>query len=262
MFLQFHCRSRISWLLSWSVALVLAACTSTSTPANVTEISNTPTPAPEPTSTFEIPDTGPILPRSYLPDDLSCADITSLEKGQTWNGLTIGTSTLTEVIAALSPLTPQWDERQAAVRFGASFDDFEAPVRLVLACFSDDMVTAIDVYGGVDLLETPNGAEFDGSVESWVEAFGKPDVVTWGNDYYSRTLIWAESGLLVVISMNYYDPFETGTRHFILLPPMDSDNLGDSWIKNSLPDTETEHSGDLLPFPTQMSGEDPWNIEK
>ena len=193
--------------------------------------------------------------QSQMPFSLDCSQNPSLAKGPTWNGLTVGVSSLEDVAKVLVPVQGVWNTETGNLLFESygSNRDWQR----VEACFVDLKLSALNVWGTVRLLDN----SLDGTLDTWLTRYGNPAKVTWSYDYYARSLIWPEEGLLAVVGAEPADNLRsrTYTLNFILYSPLPAEQLDQSWLANSLPTKGPNHSGDLPPLPTER--EDLWDIE-
>jgi hypothetical protein len=183
-------------------------------------------------------------PQRILPSELYCHNVPlASEEGPTWNGLTIGKSTYQEVVQTLAPLTPAIDRDAGDI-------EFLYPQSLlygVSACFRGDVLTALKIT---------DDHQYERSLDEWVNQYGNPYFVTWSNDYYSRSVVWPEEGLLATV----YVAGETSSG-VIVFSPILEEEFQDSWLVRVLPDSPTPHTSlDLAPLPPSQEVEDPWDI--
>jgi len=115
------------------------------------------------------------------------------------------------------------------------------------ACFVDNTLGAMNIVGSYWSTSR--------TLDDWIEEYGPPDRVTWSRDYYTRSLIWAEAGMLVVIDVE-----TESTSNVILFSPMPSGELDGSWLLDSLPSTGEPYTGDEAPLPRELEVEDPWGF--
>jgi hypothetical protein len=170
--------SRSSCLLA--AILVLSGCTT----------------APAALSATTTPDVESWSPEDrIMPAALPCDRISENNWGLTWNDLTIGASGFEDVDekflgAAQDNISPSHIEWRSS---GVSADWSSVEV-----CFIDGTLSALNIRGTSSFLELDN-PEFIPNLDGWISEFGQPDRVTWSYDYYSRSVIWTEKGLLIVM---------------------------------------------------------------
>jgi hypothetical protein len=113
-----------------------------------------------------------------------------------------------------------------------------------------DTLSALEFYYG--------DAEYPPFGYNLLEEYGPPDRVTWGHNAANRTMIWAKDGLMVNIErvMGGDVDGDLGTGPFFLFPPMDAEELDESWIMQSIPAAPTED--ELAKMPREWQVEDPW----
>ncbi len=210
--------------------------------------------AATPTPNFTIP---PLIPRR-----LDCGAVPSVQEvegGPSWNGLTIGQSTRSEVEAVLSPAQAEdnsWGYTEFKIPEGEEEIDAEEWFILV-ACFDGNILSMLNIYPGED------SAYYFRPMDEWIDEKGSPDHVTWGDEATSRSLIWPEDGLLVVASDSGNRDTGIRTPNFLLFPPIARDELETSWLMSALPDEQWPIPPDVAYFsPNLATLEDPWEVEK
>lgn len=210
---------------------------------NIPNWGSTPAPAPNPEWVLQMPET------------LSCILVPHVPpaEGQvSWKGIRIGVSTFDDVQQALAPEEGDhfaWDTVRGNMSFWGSWDKYRWTD--VGTCFEDNKLSAMNISIAKEFLKP---------ISDYVSNYGKPDVVTWGNRYYERSLIWAEKGLLVVAG-DSEDTTKTSTHRTILFSPVPRCDLSKSWIYLSLPTEKSLYSGNVaIDMPNEIK--DPWGIEK
>jgi len=187
-----------------------------------------------------------------MPHRLDCRYVPDVALGPTWNELTIGLSTLQDVDSALSPVQGIWHEHGQYWEYLKPVSDAaQSEWYLVVACLKEDQLSALQIFPMIN-------SGFPGTLDEWLVAYDKPDRVTWGDHLDSRSLIWAEDGLLVVV---YYAATKQRieTSSIILFSPIQQNELENSWLLNSLPTKQWDYA---VPTVLGDKGEDPWGIEK
>ena len=162
----------------------------------------------------------PTITGSHFPYALNCSRVQLSKTGATWRNLTIGVSTFDDVLKELSPASSSWDHRYGHVVIESTLPLREGNWGFIEACFSDDLVSALNVYP----------LDYPGDIYEWLEKYGKPNTVTWGYFFNDRSVIWFEHGILAVIDIDYQD-----TRNIILFSPIDRENFENNWVIDSLP---------------------------
>lgn len=180
-----------------------------------------------------------------LPLDLTCDFVTTVAPGPEWNGLQIGVSTYQDVFSSLPGAEVVWRTRTGSASF-RNPDGIFARWTLVKACFVKDKLSALKI----------SGSDIEKSVPDWVEDYGDPDWITWGGDYYERSLIWAEAGLLAVI-----DLFDDSSEQLILFAPIPRCGLKTSWLSEAIMREQIGGPGDVAP-PPNAGKENPWGIKQ
>src|SRR5574337_27472 len=120
-----------------------------------------------------------------LPGSLECSRIQDIGLGPTWSELTIGKSTLEEVEERFAPVQGTWDDVDGNYLF-LNLDSKTSgreSWRVAEVCFKDNVLNGLNIYS-FDVAGI--------SLNDLLDEYGPPDAVTWGSDYYSRSLIWAE----------------------------------------------------------------------
>lgn len=187
-----------------------------------------------------------------MPHRLDCRSVNHDDSGPTWNGLTIGVSTQQEVDSALAPVQGVWNDLGEYWEYLKPVSDaVQSEWYLVVACFKEDELSALQIFPMIN-------SGFPRTLDEWLVAYDKPDRVTWGDHLDSRSLIWAEDGLLVVV--NYAVTTQRmETSSIILFSPIRQNELENSWLLNSLPTKQWDYAE---PTVLGHKGEDPWGIEK
>jgi hypothetical protein len=116
----------------------------------------------------------------------------------------------------------------------------------VEACFVNDRLAILKING--------ESQYDDMTLDDWVEQYSRPDRVTWSTDYYCRSVIWADDGVLVEICHVYFKY----TGGVILFSPIPPKKLETSWLLAGLPSELHGSAGDVAGAPPPV--EDPWGI--
>jgi hypothetical protein len=200
--IQTHSRQRRCSLIVRALvsfcALMLCACMAD-------DSVGTPTPAPTSAATPDIPNWGstPTMRDSFLPLVLDCSRVPYVTPGPSWRGLTIGVSTFDDVRRELAPAEPWWDTQVGNLQFWnptPSADEWS----VIQTCFVGNVLS---------VLKISNSPEFSGRpLDEWVAEYGRPDRVTWSS-YFSRSVIWAEAGILATIDVEF------GTTSIVIFLP-------------------------------------------
>ncbi|MBN2499821.1 MAG: hypothetical protein JXB38_03575 [Anaerolineales bacterium] len=176
-----------------------------------------------------------------FPPALDCSIVPAeISLGPSWKDLRIGKTTFEELIDILEVEEVSWSYTKTYFDYISEDGTWD----FVAACFSRDVLSMLEY--GVPLGE--NSFEND-----FIQNFGNPDYVTWGGDAYTRTAIWPEEGMLVILEEGS-DPTPTAV---ILFSPIPFDEFGESWLWQALPDKNGERIPDVAPM---SSWEDPWGI--
>ncbi len=189
-----------------------------------------------------------------MPRNLNCSLITSDSPGPTWRQLTIGETKYGEIMQTLKPVQAQWVEFYGNMVFESRKPLIEQEWSRFEACFSGDILSAINVLGDQDQPEF---------LEGWLAIYGEPDHVTWGNDYFERSLIWFNEGILVVIELP-----EERRRNVMYFSPIPQDEVEANWLIQSLPKEGQEYPGPTNgefdfccdPLPKKLNVENPWGF--
>ncbi len=192
-----------------------------------------------------------------MPDTLSCMIVPNTLPARgvvSWRSLTVGVSSFDDVAKTLvtDGVIYGWDRD----RGGMSFSSPGLYGLEIDACFVGEMLAVLYRWGGV---------EPDMAFSELTQNYGNPDLVTWANQIYQRSLIWAEKGLLVIVEveMNLIDNklvANGNTQYILLFSPIPRCQLEESWIFQSLPKTVEPYRGDVAMITTEA--EDPWKMEK
>lgn len=230
---------------------------------------------------------------SRMPSTLNCYWIDHIEPGLSWRGLAIGVTPQWEVLRvfdfppAFDPDTNSWIfPSNAAISQGSD----QHPYARASACFIHGKLAALSISEDGQ----SSDISYPQTVADWIEEYGYPDRVTWAwGDHYpdgtgkthiwSRTLIWAASGLMVEAEL-CPDPeciafifdwveskgiaesiLDAPSISFILFAPLSSDTLESSLIFASLPKEPPPDNADFGEYAgirDRLLVEDPWRIER
>lgn len=218
-------------------------------------------PTPTPYHTPNIPNWGstPEFQHTSLVDGFSCEIVpTKLPDPSpiSWRGLTIGITKFDDLINILTNekgTNYEWNTVVGNLSFSIPFD----PVNLdqeqhngssAEFCFAAGKLATMNVFMAI---------EFQESLSSFITKYGKPDRVTWTNDYWQRSAIWAETGLLAIID---FGENEAQVYEVILFSPIPRCELTQSWVFAHLPQEATKFNGDSGVYVPEV--EDPTGVEK
>lgn len=194
----------------------------------------------------------PTVPESDLPGSLDCSRVPGgdIRRGPTWREIRIGVSTLDDMQAQLAIREMYWHYPRGHLKIKSQAPSEDSEWFSLQTCFAQD--------GTLSALNIRNRDIFR-MLDDWVTEYGPPDRVTWGADYYSRSLIWAEAGMLAVVDAEFQS-----TVRLILFSPIPRDQLEDSWLMAGLPHwPDATPGGDLPSLPPEIARKrDPWNIER
>jgi hypothetical protein len=206
--------------------------------------------------TPEIPNYGtPPELENQMPKGLNCSKITSISPGPTWNGLQIGVSTYSEVLERLSPESVTWNSFLGCAQFTEHLGLGDDTWKFIRACFIGDTLSALDVNR---LL-----GEYPSNLNCLLQEYGKPDRVTWGGNYWQRSLIWSEKGLLFVVEI-LDENDENPVFSLFLFSPIAYEEFEDSWLMNSFGEPEPISKEDPRWWypPSPWLVEDPWGFNE
>jgi hypothetical protein len=180
-----------------------------------------------------------------MPWTLDCSSVPSIvDEGHTWNGLTIGISTLEDVETQLAPAKAEWQ----ADRDGYLFRHlYHLDLAFVEACFAENTLSALNIIG-TRLGTLPR------LLSEWFPEYGEPDLIAFADDYYARSVIWSEKGILVVADQFYEDGVvrEGTVRNVMFFSPIPTEDLLTSWLVIGLP-SDPGLPPDTWPLPTAES---------
>lgn len=117
-------------------------------------------------------------------NNMNCTLITRVSKGFSWNGITIGKTTYREIIESLDPSRVAWNSREGNLSFKIEDYYFET-------CFVGDSISALELRPPNLMVDQRYETIYD-----YVEVFGPPDLITWGERNDNRTVLWAEQGFV------------------------------------------------------------------
>lgn len=154
--------------------------------------------SPTPTLTF----------LNSFPENLVCSDMeTPGNLGPTWNGVTIGKSSVEDLLKQFGV------ENQDAVQRPSGALAFRLPISLgvypVDVCVQGATITAMTI--------TMTNVEPVFLID-FVSEYGIPDAVTYTSNPYSRVIFWFEQGLAVEVSANVGDLFFGRVGEVALFP--------------------------------------------
>jgi hypothetical protein len=180
-----------------------------------------------------------------FPDTLDCSVVELTDHpGLQWNDLTLGISTRRDVEARLLRKNMWADPEHGSLIFYRPIARTDLSWDMVQACIKEDRLAALIVVGD---------PEFRGRLDRLIELYGKPDVVSWSNQYENRSVIWLRHGILIAMSI-----YNQSASYAVLFTPPSDAQLGDNWISQSLPTTMAPHLGDVGRL-IQMEVENPWS---
>lgn len=186
-----------------------------------------------------------------FPRHLDCSVITELKLGGEWGGIQIGKSTFDEVGNYLGKHGVWWNGTYGHLDYseGGPEKDWYS----LDACYIGNILSAI---------RTSAWDKLPRELEAIIEQNGYPDRTTWGDEYRTRSLIWAELGMLVVVEVEYEE-----RTHFILFPPLPKEELETSWLMLNLPQegeeyVEPENNIDVMRMLLENEVEDPWGFNQ
>jgi len=163
----------------------------------------------------------------YFPKYLRCdqIELNKVRPGFTWRNIQIGVTTYDEMVAELEN---DWTNIQITLSEDTGslqFSDFFAETtysNVLDACFIGDVLVTLKIGHSRE--------EFPLALSDIIKTYGKPDVVTWGHDYWNRSLIWLDLGILIVIDAEWNE-----SNWVYLFPPIDKAEFEDSWLNQILP---------------------------
>lgn len=203
------------------------------------DVSNTP----------NVPNWGstPTNREQHLPVSLDCSQISIVKPGPSWSGLTIGISSLEDVNNRFAPSQGEWDTQRGNYSFLNTYSSRDDTWSFVQTCFTGNTLSAMHIVGSEDL-ERP--------LSSWLDEYSNPNLVTWGGDYGTRSLVWASEGLLVVI-----DLYSDYSAYAVLFSPLSRQELASSWVVAELPTEGYENHDVLQRLTPEKEMQDPWGIQ-
>jgi hypothetical protein len=144
---------------------------------------------------------------------LDCHDIEAPYEGPTWNGITIGSSAISDLRRYVSELSPNYSENSVAslqiteftVRFAVA--ESEGIPGLIYACVNPDDERIIAIYFTTRFEQI--------HLQDLVAKYGVPDLVLWDELLDSRVVGWLTEGIAASVSVDeseQFVPFGTITR--------------------------------------------------
>jgi hypothetical protein len=164
-------------------------------------------------------------------------------------GLTVGISTRTDVEATLGTESLWFDSVYEHVAYInpeitgiGDWTDFDA-------CYVEDVLVAFSVSFSSYSEEV--------SFDALNEKYGNPTIVTWGDTYLERVLIWPKEGIMSVVNAR-----PVGTIGVIFFPPMTYQQFRKSELYPRLPEADICKVGVDDLCDTFLQQKDPWGIGK
>jgi hypothetical protein len=194
-----------------------------------------------------------------FPGPLRCEyfNMEYIKPGQIWRDLQIGKTTYSEMVQVLerngADISIRWNDEIGRLEVRSN-TPFISPLydEIFDACFVGDILVMLDIYGVPE-------QEYPSSLESFVQKYGIPDVVTWSNHYYFRSLIWLGEGILIQVDVINNEQY-SGIN---LFPPIEGD-YEDSWLYVIMPENGGKYiwneneDVDLGLLPPEKEVENPW----
>jgi hypothetical protein len=181
-----------------------------------------------------------------FPDSLYCAYAPS-GQGPSWNGITIGTSTVEDLKQLMFGLSDNyiihvdegvWTRIEFLQDWTIESSEDNVP-SYVGACTQDGIIVTLSINIIV-------GYEVSSFLDDWVLQLGPPDVVTWGSSSFDRTVMWFEEG--ITVSTFIGNPNYGAIFSVIYYPFQSAENYKERWPflytrKSAVP----HHLGDNIP---------------
>jgi hypothetical protein len=136
---------------------------------------------------------------------LECDDIEAPFDGPTWNGVTVGSSTLSDLRKAVKRLSPNYTEHSDAqlgiTQFIMRFPDAEAEEvpALIYGCINPDDEKVYALYVPVRHEEI--------TLNELVAKFNTPDFVLWDVPLSSRVVVWLTEGVAASVNVDASEQF-------------------------------------------------------
>jgi hypothetical protein len=192
----------------------------------------------------------PTLMPPYPFPYLFCPNVVA-GKGATWQGITIGESTLDDVYVLMEALSDNYIIRERADE-SVLFDhksyreayENDIPSQTIF-CTQDDVITAIEYKPGIALGNPPKLF-----LDDLVAKYGVPDAVTWANSSTSRVVFWFEEGIVasVTVTETYGSVFNV-----IYMPYQPVEGYESRWPFNQTRTEPLEHPEGGKQPPTEQN---------
>lgn len=183
-----------------------------------------------------------------------CSVITEVSPGLAWQGLQIGITTYEEMVELLQPdrVYRYAPNNRIVFQRGNSDRLTNDPLKILGACFLGDTLSALEVYVSTE--------EFPSDIINFTRIYGAYDRVTWGYNASTRTMIWADDGVMAIIEriVGGHMDGELIMIPYILFPPIDPEKLGESWLMQWIPQPGSFFNN-LAGLPPEWRVEDPWS---
>lgn len=194
-----------------------------------------------------------------FPFSLRCEDIELdvVRPGSIWRNIQIGVTTYDEVISELEAnggeISMSWHEDSGDIRIFNNSKDEGLYWSILDVCFIGNVIASANFSYTIE-------KEYPRKLKNIVDKYGKPDVVTWGYNYWHRSLIWLDLGMLISIELEYDE-----LDRIILFPPIYEAEFEDSWLYKILPKSiegwgDPNLIDDLGRLPPDKEREDPWGF--
>jgi len=192
-----------------------------------------------------------------LPAIVSVLLMSRQSTGATWNGITIGQSTAEQVIAELGPPDEVEGRRTLSgpfetYRYYADQEDIgEWPATYSIEILRE-VVISIDDY---------SFGQHDVYLSEFIELYGTPDHVTWGQDFYgARVVIFLDDGVLVeVLAQLLPEDTWVGAAHYFQPCSMTCIRAMFPWGVFRGSQVPPEFPG-MYEYPPELDQEDPWGF--
>lgn len=152
----------------------------------------------------------PVEPIPVIPfPSLDCNDIEAPYQGSTWNGNTIGVTTIDEFTASIYELSQSYRNRFVPSLLSVLFTmptistaEKEGVPSLIQVCVEPNTAVITAIYIVMYQWEYPL------NIRDLVAEYGRPDVVVWGSGLDNRMLIWLTQGVAASVSVDETEQFE------------------------------------------------------
>jgi len=171
---------------------------------------------PIPTATLSV------TVQNTFPSNLICSDVVVTgETGAIWHGITLGESTVDELLASFKVDNPKVVERESGAQSYRFIDGIN--LYTVDVCTQDSTIIALSV----SMIYAERGF-----IDEFVRNYGIPDTIAYTFNTASRVAFWFEYGIAIEVQVIIGDPFFGRVGQIVLFPPQPVIGYEERWPYN------------------------------